>query len=167
MAPTLAATTAQVIYLTDYQDLSMSIQVSQFKGPVVATAMAPSQPVVGSPVNLAVQVTSPQVESDGVVRNPPVAGAEVDLVDDPGWTVSGSATAFTGANGEVYFQLTCGFAGDNPLSVGVGSEPPEAVQLPACNAPPPPSTTTSSTSTTLVLLPTGTTTTTVEGPPST
>jgi hypothetical protein len=147
LAPTLAATNPQIVYLTSGQDLSMSIQVSQFKGPGVATAFSPEAPKVGDPLNLAVLVTAPQVGSDGVVRNPPVVGTSVVLQDDPGWTVAGSGTATTGLSGEVIFRLSCKYAGDNPLSIAVGSQPPAAVSMPACTEPP--TTTTSTTSTTV------------------
>ncbi len=146
LVPNLAATTPQYVYLSGGQVLSMSIQVSQFQGPVTSTAVSPSQPIVGFPVNLAVQVTNPEVGSDGVVTSPGLAGWQVSLSGDPGWDVAGTGTGTTGANGEVVFQLTCTFAGYNPLSVTVGSQPPAPVQLPACN--PPPTTTTTSTPTT-------------------
>ena len=156
MAPSLADTTPQYVYLSDDQVLSISIEVSQFTGPVVASSLRPSAPLVGAPVNLAVQVTSPEVGTDGVVRNPPLEGTPVVVEDDPGWTVSGSPTATTGGSGVVVFRLTCDFAGDNPLSVAVGSQPPDALQLPICTSPPPPPTTTTTTTTT-TLPPTPTT----------
>jgi hypothetical protein len=150
LAPGLADTTPQYVYLSDDQVLSISIEVSKFTGPVVSSSLRPSAPQVGNPVNLAVQVTSPEVGPDGVVRNPPLEGTPVVLEDDPGWTVSGSATATTGTSGVVVFNLTCNFAGDNPLSVAVGSQPPDALQLPICTSPPPASTTTITTTTTTV-----------------
>jgi hypothetical protein len=148
LAPTLAATNPQIVYLTGGQNLSMSIQVSRFKGPDVATAFSPPAPRVGDPLNLAILVTSPEVGPDGVVRNPPVIGMTVVLQDHPGWTMAGSGAAVTGPSGEVVFQLTCKYAGVNPLSVAVGSEPPAAVSMPACTEPPT-TTTTSTTSTTV------------------
>jgi Carboxypeptidase regulatory-like domain len=153
-APSLSDTTPQYVYLSDDQVLSISIEVSQFTGPVVASSLAPSSPLVGDPVNLAVQVTSPEVGGDGVVRNPPLEGTPVVVEDDPGWTVTGSATETTGVSGVVVFRLTCDFAGDNPLSVAVGSQPPDALQLPICTSPPPSSTTT--TTTTIAPIPTTT-----------
>ena len=150
LAPGLADTTPQFVYLSEDQVLSISIEVSQFTGPVVASSMTPSVPMVGDPVNLAIQVTSPEVGADGVVRNLPVVGTPVVVEDDPGWTVSGSATETTAASGVVVFRLTCNFAGDNPLSVAVGSQPPDPLQLPVCASPPPAPTTTIPTTTTTI-----------------
>jgi hypothetical protein len=164
MSPSLADTSPQVVYLSDGQVLSMAIEVSKFQGPVVSTSVSPADPVVGQAANLAVQVFSPVVGPDGVVRNPPSVATTVSLVGDPGWVVTGTSSAVTGQAGVVIFQITCRFAGDDPLSIAVGAQPPTPVQIPACLNPPPPTTTTSSTSSTTT---TPTTSTTLAGSPPT
>jgi len=159
MTPSLAETSPQIVYLSDGQVLSMAIEVSKFQGPAVTTSVSPAVPMVGQATDLAVQVVSPGVGPDGVVRNPPAVGTTVSLVDDPGWTVTGTGSSTTGASGVVVFQISCQFPGDNPLSVAVGTQPPAPVKIPTCVGPPQPPTTPAPSSTT-------TTTTSTPGPPT-
>ena len=135
--PDLAMTTPQVFFLNGNENkTNVNLQVNQYSGTSVAPAIAPNPPRVDDPANLAVQVTTVVVDQNGIVRATPLAGVQIDLQGSGGWQVQGSSTAFTDANGEVIWSLTCTAAGSQPLSVAVnGTGYP--LNLPACQQPAP------------------------------
>jgi len=139
--PSLDMVEPQILFLSSGQHLSLTLRVSEYKGPNIAVAIDPPSPVVGQPVSLAVEVTSPTVGSDGVVTNPPVPAASVSLVDGPDWAVSSGNPLTTDAYGEAVFDISCTAPGDDPLSAQAGSAPPVPLQMPPCSEPPPPPTT--------------------------
>jgi hypothetical protein len=143
--PSLDMVEPQILFLSAGQHLSITLQVSEYKGPNVAVAIDPPSPVLGQAVSLAVEVTDPTVGSDGVVTNPPVAGTSVALVDGPDWTVANGNPLVTDSYGEAVFDISCTAPGDDPLSAKAGSAPPVPLQMPPCAEPPPPSTVPSTT----------------------
>jgi hypothetical protein len=157
--PTLAVTTPQIFFLGGNESRSLTIQLTSFTGPNVAAAIAPGTPMLDQPANLVVQVTTPTVGPDGVVRALPDAGVSVTLTDGPLWQVSNGNPLITGPDGTALFQVACQADGVIPLSVALGAGAPVALQLPAC-AGSPPTTATTTTSTTAV--PSATTTTTCQ-----
>jgi hypothetical protein len=169
--PSLAMTTPQVLFLAGTETHTMTIQLTAFTGPTVASAFAPANPQVGQVDNLVIQVTTPTVGGDGVVRNLPQVGVSVTLTDGPEWLVHNGNPLSTDTNGQVLFQLSCQAAGSQPLSAEVGAGAVVALQLPDCVPPPtttvPPSTTVprASTSTTSTTCPPAATSSTV--PPTT
>jgi hypothetical protein len=160
--PSLAVTAPQILFLGGAESRSLTIQLSSFTGPNVAAAIAPDTPMVDQPANLVVQVTTPTVGSDGVVRALPDVGVAVSLTDGPLWQIANGNPLTTGTDGTVLFQVACQADGVIPLSVAVGGAAPVGLQLPACAGAPPPSTTTTTSTTTV---PTTTTSTTC--PPAT
>lgn len=156
--PSLALTTPQIFFLAGTDSHSMTIQLTAFAGPDVAAAIAPSPPSVDQPANLVVQVTSPTVGPDGVVRGLPQVGASVTLTDGALWQVYNANPLTTGPDGTVLFQVGCQADGDIPLSVSVAGGSPVALQLPDCVGPPPTTTTTPPPSTTTTRPPSTTTT---------
>ena len=134
--PSLAVTAPQIFFLGGTDVHSMTIKLTSFTGPDVASAIAPGVPVVGATDNLVVQVTNPTVGSDGVVRNLPAVGVSVTLTDGPLWQVENGNPLATAANGTVLFQVSCQDPGANPLSAAAGGAAPVALQLPDCMAPP-------------------------------
>jgi hypothetical protein len=140
--PSLAVTVPQVFFLGGSDSHGLTIQLTTFAGPDVASAIAPEVPVVGQTDNLVVQVTNPTVGSDGVVRNLPEVGVSVALTDGPLWQLASANPLATGANGTVLFQVSCQAVGAIPLSAAVGAAAPVALQLPACVGPPTTTTTT-------------------------
>jgi hypothetical protein len=164
--PSLAMATPQILFLGATETHTLTMQVTAFTGPVVASAFAPADPVVGEIDNLVVQVTNPTVGSDGIVRSLPEAGVSVTLTDGPQWQVYNGNPLPTDANGQVLFQMSCQAAGSLALSAEVGAGTAVALQLPPCLPPPtttlpPPTTvppsTPSNTSTTSTTCPPGTT----------
>jgi hypothetical protein len=135
-SPSLGMATPQIVFLSGSQTLSLSLQLTQFQGPNVASALSPRDPAVGDPANLVVQVTNPTVGPDGVLRNPPVAGVPVTLVNGPNWDVFNGNPRSTDSSGEVLFQVSCTQAGSDPLSAQVQNQPPVVLSMPDC-APPP------------------------------
>jgi hypothetical protein len=155
--PSLAMTAPQILFLGGTETHTMTIQLTAFTGPVVASAFAPADPQVGQIDNLVIQVTNPTVGSDGVVRNLPQVGVNVTLADGPQWLVYNANPLPTDDSGRVLFQVACQAAGSQALSAEVGAGAAVGLQLPDCVPPPtttlPPSTTapppsTSTTSTT-------------------
>jgi hypothetical protein len=119
-APDLALTTPQVFFLNGNENkTNVNLQVNQFTGTTVAPAIAPNPPRVGDPANLAVQVTTVVVDQSGIVRATPTVGVQVDLQGTGSWRVQSPTTAFTDANGEAIWELTCTAVGSQPLSVAV------------------------------------------------
>jgi hypothetical protein len=170
--PTLAVTAPQIFFLGGTESRSLTIQLSSFTGPSIVAAIAPDTPMVDQPANLVVQVTTPTVGADGVVRALPDAGETVTLTDGPLWQVSGANPLTTGPDGTVLFAVACQADGVLPLSVAVGGAAPVALQLPACAGSPPTTTTTTTTTTTVpptttTTLPCSSTTTSAPGPVTT
>jgi hypothetical protein len=143
--PSLAVTTPQIFFLGATDTHSLTIQLTAFTGPNVASAIAPGTPVAGEIDNLVVQVTNPTVGADGVVRDLPAVGVSVSLTNGPLWQVYNGNPLPTGADGTVLFQVSCQTAGTIPLSAAVGGAAPVALILPDCA---PPTTTTAPTTTT-------------------
>jgi hypothetical protein len=140
-------TTPQIFFLGATDTHALTIQLTAFTGPSVASALAPSTPVVGQIDNLVVQVTNPTVGSDGVVRGLPQVGVSVSLTNGPLWQVYNGNPQSTGADGTVLFQVSCQAAGTLPMSAAVGGSAPVALILPDCA---PSTTTTAPTTTTTV-----------------
>jgi Carboxypeptidase regulatory-like domain len=144
--PSLALTTPQIFFLAGTESHTLTLQLTAFTGPVVASAFAPADPVVGQSDNLVIQVTNPTVGSDGVVRDLPDAGVSVTLSDGPRWVVSNGNPLPTDSSGQVLFQVSCQAAGSLPLSAEVGTSTSVGLELPDCA--PPPTTTLAPTTTT-------------------
>lgn len=134
-SPSLTMPTPQVVFLDATQNLSMSLQLTQYKGPSLAAAVSPSALILGEPANLVVQVTNPTVGTKGVLTYPPDAGAQVTLTDGPGWQVSSNPVTADSA-GNALFQISCTSIGADPLSAQVGSASPVPLEMPECGAPP-------------------------------
>jgi Carboxypeptidase regulatory-like domain len=137
-SPSLDLITPQVVFLSATQTLTMSLQLASFTGPTVSDSVSPAAPVVDQPTSLLVQVTNPTVGPDGIVRNPPVTGVQVNLVNGPDWQINNGNGHQTDANGEALFVITCLNPGAAPLSAAVGSASAVPLQMPGCGAPPTP-----------------------------
>jgi hypothetical protein len=134
--PSLAMTAPQILFLGGTENHTLTLQLAAFTGPVVASAFAPANPVVGQTDNLVIQVTNPTVGSDGVVRNLPETSVTVTLTDGPKWLVSNGNPLLTDSTGQVLFQLSCQAAGSLALSAEVGTGAAVGLQLPDCSPPP-------------------------------
>lgn len=134
--PSLAVTAPQIFFLGASESHAMTMQLTVFTGPSVASAIAPDIPVVGTTDNLVIQVTNPTVGSDGVVRNLPEVGVSVSLTNGPQWQVYNGNPLSTGPDGQVLFQVSCQAPGTVPLSAAVGAGTAVPLQLPDCVGPP-------------------------------
>jgi hypothetical protein len=141
-APSLAQVTPQIFFVGATQVESLTLQLTAFTGPNLASSFAPANPVVGQIDNLLVQVTNPTVGSDGVVRNLPQVGVSVTLTNGPSWEVFNGNPQPTGADGDALFQVSCQSPGAPSMSAAVGNGAPVALQLPGCGAAPTTTTTT-------------------------
>ncbi|MGH9077214.1 MAG: carboxypeptidase-like regulatory domain-containing protein [Acidimicrobiales bacterium] len=140
-APGLDLPAPSIFYLDARQDYQGDLVLVAVASAGAVGVFNPDPAAVGQPAALAVQVTSPTVGADGVVRSPVLAGAMVDLTNDPGWTVTGANPRTTGADGEATFVLTCLSAGSQPLDVSVNGATPVALNPQPCQAPLVPATT--------------------------
>jgi hypothetical protein len=141
-SPDLDLVTPQIFFVPDTGTRSVALQLDQFGGADVATALAPDPPVVGEPAGLAVQITVETVDATGVVRPRPMSGARAELANGLTWTVTGPNPTVTSAGGRATWQLSCDAVGTQPLAVIVNDAVAYAVNLSACVPPPPPTTTT-------------------------
>lgn len=143
-SPDLDLTTPQIVFVGATQSPAMTLQMASYPARQVSAAINPSNPIVGTPANLVVQVVQPTVSSQGVLAYPPVTGATVSLVDGPDWQIQNSNPVLTDGSGEALFTIVCTTAGTAPLSAQVGGANPVALQMPGCGAPvfTPPTTTT-------------------------
>ena len=148
MAPTLDLTDPQIFYLGAGGAQVLTLQLVAVGGPAVVGVMVPNTPTLDEPAALAVQVTTPTVGHDGVIRNPATAGALVELTDGPGWLVLNANPVTTASNGEAIFSLTCVSLGVQPLDASVNGQVAQPLTVPNCVAPPTPTTSTSVASTT-------------------
>jgi hypothetical protein len=124
----------------------LTLQLTQYNGTNLTAAVAPNPPLLSQPLNLAVQLTSQTVDSQGVVRVQGVPSAQIQLSSDGTWVLDTSNPASTDGNGQATWTLTCAAAGQPSMSVTVNNINNYPLNLPACvNVP---ETTTSSSSTT-------------------
>lgn len=140
MSPTLDLTAPLIFYLAGGEDHEVSLPLTSIGGIGVVGVMNPDPPTLNQPAALAVQVTGPAVGPDGVMRQPLVAGAIVELTNGPAWLVLTGNPLTTASDGEATFEVSCVSAGDQPLDASVNGQVPQALTLPSCQLPPPPTT---------------------------
>lgn len=136
-SPTMALTQPEIFFLGATESHQLALHLDAFTGPDVSTSVNPKVLVVGQIANLAVEVSNPSVDADGVVRDQPQAGVQVTLTDGNAWTVYSGNPLMTGADGQALFQISCSSPGSNPLSVQIGSSAPQPITVPDCVQPPP------------------------------
>ena len=140
LAPSLAQTQAEVFLLTAGEQRTLDLTVEAFSGASVAAAVAPDPPQLNQPLTFVVRVARKTVGADGVVHSDPIVNANVALTGTQGWTVHGSSSAQTDANGDATFTLDCRSAGASQLQAVVRPSPADAPQpvtltVSACNDP--------------------------------
>jgi hypothetical protein len=134
--PNLALVDPITVFVTAGETRQVQMQLQQYSGTIVSSSMAPRPPVVGQPSNLVVQVTTTSVDGAGIVRAVPVTGAMIYLSGSSEWTIEGENPTTTDASGQAAWQLICGAAGSQPLSVTVGGSEVQAIDsVGSCEAP--------------------------------
>ena len=131
LGPDLALVAPQVFYLNGDETRTLQLQVSHYGGTNVTAAIAPNPPLTDEPANLAVQVTTAVVDTEGVVRATPLVGAQVTLQSGGNWAVQSSPSEFTDAAGQAYWQVICQAPGNQLLYALVGTQS-YGLNLPAC-----------------------------------
>ena len=132
LAPSLAQTKPEIFFLTDGEQRALDLNVESFTGVSLAAAVAPDPPQLNQPLTFVVRVARKTVDADGVVRSQPVLNASVALTNTAGWSVRGSSSVSTDANGDATFGLDCRAVGASQVQVAVRptpSDPPQAGTL--------------------------------------
>jgi len=145
LAPTLAQTEPQILFLNEGDQNNLDLTVDSFAAPAVAAAVAPDPPELNQSFTLVVRVARKTVDTNGVVQSEPIAGAGVALTGFSGYALVTSNGAIADANGDATFTLQCRTAGASTVQVGVratAADQPQQItlQLSACvdpNAAPP------------------------------
>jgi hypothetical protein len=140
----LALVKPEVFFVNDGDTKQLQLHLSQFSGVAVSSAVAPSPPIVGEPVNLVVQVVQQSVDPEGVVRGEAIGNVRVELFGGGDWSVLTGNPTITNSQGRAQWELRCRSPGRQPLSVVVGDSQQFPLELPACESAPPETTTTSS-----------------------
>lgn len=134
--PDLALITPEIFFLSGTETKSLTLQLQQFNAAAVTAAVAPDPPLVGQPATLVVQVTTQVVDAKGIVRAQPARGASVQLTSGGAWATADPNPAVTGADGTASWQVVCGQAGSQPLSVVVDGTNAQSPAVPPCALPP-------------------------------
>lgn len=161
LPPTLTMLDAEIFFLPDGETRDLRLPVTAHQGIDVKADAAPSSPMVGDAVNLAVRVAEKVVDGDGIARTQPLAGIAVELrssgwsrpaaprtttttlvggddVDDGGGTASGDVEV-TDSDGVALFELFCDRATTVTATVVIGTGPDEQpfpLEVPSCGARP-------------------------------
>lgn len=136
-APDLALVQPAFIFIGAKQVFPLELKIERYAGPFATAAVAPNPPVVGPPVNLAVQLSSRSVDERGFVVGVPLVGARATLSSATGtWLAASANPTLTDANGRARWDMRCRAAGAQPLSVIVdGAAAPLTLTLPPCVEP--------------------------------
>lgn len=133
-APDLALVQPAFIFIGAKETFPLDLKLERYAGPFATAAVAPNPPVVGAPVNLAVQLSQRSVDDRGFVTGVPLVGTPVQLASSTGgWAVASANPALTDANGRARWVVRCGAVGAHPLSVSLGGAvAPLPLVLPSC-----------------------------------
>ncbi|HUP70635.1 MAG TPA: hypothetical protein VM142_12595 [Acidimicrobiales bacterium] len=165
--PDLALVQPAFVFIGTKEIFSLDLKLDRYAGPFATAAVAPNPPLVASPVNLVVQLSSRSVDEKGFVVGVPLVGARALLGSATGtWQAASANPVLSDANGRARWDIRCRLAGAQPLTVTVDASPaPLPLTLPPCVEPattpsssPPSSTSPSSSPATLLPRPTTTTT---------
>lgn len=145
MAPLLAQTEAQILFLNDGEQSNLDLNVESFSAPVVVAAVAPDPPELNQSFTLVIRVARKTVDTDGVVRSEPIISASVALTGTSGYAVQSANGVLTDGNGDAMFTLQCHTAGAAAMQVAVRPTAADTnqqvtLELSPCvdpNAPPP------------------------------
>lgn len=136
-APDLADVRPETVFLESSQTKGLTLGLDRFDKPVVAAALAPDPPRVAEPVNLAVAVTRPSVDAEGIVRSAPMSLLVVQLFA-PNWIIQSDNPQFTDGNGRVTWLVACVNPGPSGMFVALQGGELQPVSVPPCVPPPPP-----------------------------
>lgn len=149
LPPSLAMAEPDIFFHEDGDVRDMRLVLEPFTGVVVREAVRPAAPTVGDGVNLAVRVAERRVGDDGIGREVPIPGVQVQ-VNASGWTpLDPQPVQITGADGVAVFQFRCDRVGTVSATAVIGGlEEVFPLDAPACSPVATTTTTTTSTTTT-------------------
>ncbi len=146
LAPVLATLEQPAFFLSATEQKVLDLKVKAVPDMDVTSKMAPDPPLVGWPAELAVLVVTQTVDPEGKLVRTPLGATAVTLGTSGNWSVGGSPTQLTEADGTTRWTMTCAAEGVHEANLSVvGRVFP--ITLPSCLSPA--STTTASTTTTM------------------
>lgn len=142
--PDLTATEAEVVFLAaDRGRAEVTIATRRFDSVQLQAAPDVTAVAVGGSARIRALLTRESVDEQGIVIGAPIAGAELRLVVEGGFTVTSANPVATGGDGTATFTVTCDREGNHRMTV-TGPAVSTVVNAPACT--PRPADTTTSTS---------------------
>lgn len=142
LAPFLALTQPQDLYLPDGHRDVVNMNLDSYGGTAISSAMAPNPPVEGEPASLVVSVGVQTVGNDGVVRTTPEPGTLLNLLTGSQTSIDSADPVSANQVGQGAWTLTCLSAGPQLVQITLDGGSPHTVPVPNCVAPPPTATTT-------------------------
>lgn len=142
-APDLATARPEELFLAADADRDENLSLDDLSTPTVRAQTEPDPPVVGSSTSLSVTLVRREVSDSGRLRETPVVGESVTLLEADGWSIEGTATKTTGFGGVARWTASCRAAGAQPLRVRTGGTTIDLAIAPCAAGPAPPTTTTS------------------------
>ncbi len=123
LVPDLAQTEPQLLFVPSTGDglAPLELRVEPIGQLTAEAVVAPDPPVVNQPGNLVVRLTRHLIDSDGLVRTIPQAGAAWRLVATGRWTLQ-SGTSTSDYAGRSTYRLVCGAPGPQAIAVVIGDE---------------------------------------------
>lgn len=132
--PDLAQETSVVAFASGV--FTQDLVVAAVAGPRVQWAIAPAQPLVDRGTNLVIQVSSQQVDAEGLIRTGPRAGIGVTLVPLGAMQDEVAGSLVTDTDGRVSFPMVCRTTGNSSVRVVLATGEESLVEPLPC-APPP------------------------------
>lgn len=132
--PDLAQETSVVAFASGV--LTQDLVVTAVAGPRVQWAIAPAQPLVDRGTNLVIQVSSQQVDAEGLIRTGPRAGIGVTLVPLGAMQNEVAESRVTDTDGRVSFPMVCRTTGSSSVRVVLATGEESLVEPLPCVPPP-------------------------------
>lgn len=141
--PDVTMTTPQIIFLSANEQRSLNIALRRYtSGYVIASAIAPSPPYLGQTANVAVSVTSQNVDDSGTVRSSGQNGVVLQLQSDVGRSIVSANPVTTTGRGVAQWTIRCNSLTNQGLSVIFPDGTTQTVAVASCQPVPPPTTAT-------------------------
>jgi hypothetical protein len=119
-SPDLAMISSQVFFLPAEDEVRLDLTVGRFGGVDLQAALLAGTLEVGESATVTALAQEVAVDSSGIVRGVPLAGATITADGGSGWRVEGAARA-VGADGTASWTITCTAAGSEGVSISVGT----------------------------------------------
>jgi hypothetical protein len=131
LPPELTATQAEVLFLGAGASAEVVVQLERFGGVQLEAGFTVSVVSVGEQATVRALLAQATVGGDGIVSATPVAGTELRLSSEGGFTIEGANPASTDGDGTATWSVRCDREGTHRLTVS-GPDVAAAVRTPAC-----------------------------------